>query len=182
MSVFPAHSETYDAIVLGGGPGALIAACYLARGGARTLYIGEHNAVADGMEIPLLDDGRRGPMEAQAPYAIDARAMRELQLSSYGLSFAPVDIDRVALHPGGRHLLLPRSGFRAWRAVHRFAPQDGKAYLNYRREMAALARRLQPVWNPEAPPAGEDTSSVLLRMNDRMASKFETVKRMSAAA
>ncbi len=113
------RGEGYDAVIVGGGIGALTAAAYLARGKGRVLLLEAGTSFAGRAQTTEFAPGFRAPRLAHVVYALDGRALRELKLADHGLEFANPNMRCVALGPGGKHILLPAAGNRAPRQTHR---------------------------------------------------------------
>jgi phytoene dehydrogenase-like protein len=141
----------YDAIVIGGGVGGLIAACYLARGGARTILLEARPAfggsAASGENMPASPP-------AYLLYALDPVAARDLHLERRGLSFAVAHMDTIALRTGREPLHLPGLGFFGRTGAGTLPASDTAAFAAFRRMAYASARRLRPLWS--APAADSD--------------------------
>lgn len=129
----------FDAIVIGGSLGGLVASTYLRRAGKSVLL--------------LEAEERLGGELRRAPYlsALDPRTVKELGLAARGLKFALRDMPTTGLREDGRHLTLARDAHDAARAIAAFSPADAQAYRRYHAELTALARGLRPFWWEDAP-------------------------------
>jgi phytoene dehydrogenase-like protein len=187
MSVIAIPEENYDAVIIGGGIGGLVAAAYLARAKARVALFETQPVLGGAAETADIGKGYRAPIAAHTLYAFDGDAAQELQLARHGLRFAERDMNLVALRPGGRHLVLPRNLCRGRAAIHSFAASESWAYARWKWELLQLARRLRPWWTSEVSPDGAATPSVAalahrLRLDEASAAKLDAFSRMSAAA
>jgi phytoene dehydrogenase-like protein len=181
--------DRYDAVIIGGGIGGLIAAAYLARGRARVLLLEAGERFGGSAETAAFATGFRAPLMSHMVYALDPRAVRELGLSRHGLEFAQADINAIALRPGGQHIVLPRQAFRARTAFAAHGDADGRAYPAFHRQRIAFARRLRPLWtesigDSRAEEGGESISSIARRLQlpDREGELLDDLSRLSAAA
>ena len=188
MTAIVSAHETYDAVIIGGGVGGLVAACYLARAKARVLVL-EMNAEFGGLAgAAALGDGFSALFAAHAVYALDPKMLRELNLSRHGLRFAQRDMATIALRPGGRHITLPRRTWRARAAIAAFAPKDAENYLRFKRAVSGMARRLRPLWSGDidASSVGDETALAVagrrLALSDHTMKDIEAVAAISAAA
>lgn len=191
MTAIVTPDADYDAIVVGGGIGGLVAAAYLARAGARVILFEAQSVPGGAAETADIGKGYRAPIAAHTLHALDPDAVRELDLAHHGLRFAERDMDLVALRPGGRHLVLPRNLWRGRSAIHGFAPKEAKSYVRFTRELNAFARRLRPWWSAGASEAdavadfGEPSIAAIvhrLQLSNRDAARLDAFSRMSAAA
>ena len=176
----------YDAIVVGGGIGGLVAAAYLARAGARTILFEAQSVLGGAAETAGIGKGYRAPIAAHILHALDPDMVRDLNLAHHGLRYAERDMNRVALRPGGRHLVLPRNLWRGRAAIHAFAPKEAKAFVRFTWELNRFARRLREWWNSGAADiSGEPTIAAIARflaLSARDAARLDALSRMSAAA
>jgi phytoene dehydrogenase-like protein len=182
-------SEKYNAVIVGGSIGALVAAAYLARAKARVALFdaGEHFG-GDARTLEFAP-GFRAPLLSHTAFAIDGRAVRELRLTAYGLEFAQANMKLVALGPGGKHVVLPGESFRGRAALAANSGPEGLAYAAFHDEVMRLARLMRPLWDgtlaePAGPNAAETLATAIrrLRLEDRDAERIEELSRLSAAA
>ena len=189
MDLRRSGSDSYDAIIVGGGIGGLVAAAYLARARAHVLLLEASGRFGGRTEMAEFAGGFRAPVSAQALYALDERALRELRLASGGLQFAQTGMDMIALRPGGEHFVLPQRGFRARASLAARGGPDGRAYAGFHKETRTFARKLRPLWDGSVRGvSGRDEDGMLavlarrLRLCDRDAERLEDFSRLSAAA
>ncbi len=174
-----------SAIVIGGGIGGLAAAAYLARGQARVTLLEARNVLGGEAETAPIADGFTAPFVAHTFYAIDSRLVRELKLHKHGLRLAERDMKLVALRPGGHHIVIARDAYAARAAIAAEAASDADAYVRFRRESFAFARRLRPLWmgalanGVEATP---EAAAVALKLSSASARHLAALVRMSASA
>lgn len=132
-----------DAIVIGGGVSGLVAACYLARGGLRTLLL-EARPVLGGLCADP-DEGREAT-RSDLLYALDRTVIRELSLARRGLKFAVRDLPLVGLRDGGRHVVLGRNPRTASGFIAPHSESDAATYARFRRTLLGQAREARRVW------------------------------------
>ena len=174
-----------NAIVIGGGIGGLVAAAYLARGGAQVTLLEARDTLGGEAETAPITYGFSAPYIAHTLYALDARMVRELKLHQHGLSFIERDMKLVALRPGGQHIVIARDAYAARTSIAAHTPADADAYTRFRREALAFARRLRPLWTgaladgTEATPEG---AAHALKLSRAEAERLATLARVSASA
>ena len=149
----PTGPERFDAIVIGGGIGGLVAAAYLARGGQRTVLFESRDVLGGrGRNVAVGGEsggGAEAPLLADTAFALDRAMVSDLQLYTRGLAFAERAMPLVGLKAGGRHLVLSHDLFSARAAIRAELAGDANAYMRFRREVFAFARRLRPLWTPD---------------------------------
>jgi phytoene dehydrogenase-like protein len=184
-------NAAYDAIVIGGGVGGLVAAAYLGRSGARALLLEAGDGLGGRAETAVLADAFRVPHFAHVLYALDRRVVRDLRLERRGLAFAERDMKLVALRSGGGHIIVTRGGLRTPNGRSQLPGSDLAAYGRFRRSTLAFARRLRPLWRAEIEieyePAVSQPLTVTALMSRLRLSNAETdlliqLERLSASA
>jgi phytoene dehydrogenase-like protein len=189
MTLRPAATNKYDAIIIGGGIGGLTAACYLARGGIRVLLVEARDTLGGRAETIALAPGFRAPFPSHMIYALDPRILKELRLVSRKHEFAERGIKLAALRAGGRHIVLPERSLYAHAHLVSQIGADGRAYFGYLKEIARFARVLRPLWTGNVSEPGNDSGVPVfadiarsLRLSDRSAEQLDDFSRLSAAA
>jgi phytoene dehydrogenase-like protein len=142
----------HDVVVIGGGPGGLIAATYVARAGFKTLLI-EAEPRLGGLCAPITDEEKFGGRHADTVFALDHDVLDELKLSRRGLRYAVRDLPLVGLRHQGRHLVLPRNGHAASTSIRRHSEPDATTYVRFQRALFGRARAGRLLWWDDAPDA-----------------------------
>ena len=139
-------SETFDALVIGGGPNGLTAAAYLAQVGARVAVLEAEAAPGGACANSLALGDLAVPSGAQTLYALDPRVMKDLKLVRRGLKFAARDLPRIALRSDGKPLVLDRDAHAAARSIAAASQRDAERFADFRRAHFAFARDLRALW------------------------------------
>lgn len=182
-------SERYNAVIVGGSIGALVAAVYLARAKARVALFDAHEGFGGDARTLEFAPGFRAPLLSHTAFAVDGRAVRDLRLTTYGLEFVQANMKLVALGLGGKHVVLPGESFRGRAALAAEPGPEGLAYAAFHDEAMRLARLMRPLWDgtltePAAPNAADSLARAIrrLRLEDRDAERIEELLRLSAVA
>jgi len=189
MIVRLAVGNSYDAVIIGGGVGGLVAAAHLARARARVLVLEASGRFGGQAETMELSGGVRAPLLAHTVWALDQPTIKTFRLASHGLDFAQPNMGLFALRPGGKHIAVPEQSFRARTVLAAQDRRDGSNYVAFHRETVRFARSMRPLWyRPLRHARVEEREQPLgaiarwLRLSDRDADRLETLSRLSAAA
>ena len=141
-------SESYDAIIVGGGHNGLVAAAYLARHGARTLVL-EARGQAGGAattespwpDAPEFKVTRLSYVMSLLPPTI----MRDLELEKHGYKVFPMGPYYQAFPEGGSLTLYEEDSPRSHDEIARWSKKDADAYPKWEAWLAGLADVLGPL-------------------------------------
>lgn len=153
-------SARFDAVVIGGAVGGLVACAYLRRAGLSVLLLEQSDALGGACR------------KAQLLHALDPRMVKELALTRRGLRFAARDVPLVGLRRDGRHLVLGRDPHVAMRAIAAHSAPDALAYGRFQAELFALARALRPWWWETAPAPAPHDRGLLERLEATSAAAY----------
>jgi phytoene dehydrogenase-like protein len=189
MTAILTRNRDYDAVVIGGGIGGLVAACYLRRTGAKPLLLEARETLGGSAETDAFAEGYEAPLLVQTLYALDPRVVRELDLERRGLAFAETDMKTVALRPNGEPIVFPGAQIMHQGGIAGLSEADAAAYGRFRHSAYAFARRLRPLWNGGIEPLGTtpvplDIETVVrrLRLSARETGRLVQLTRLSAAS
>jgi phytoene dehydrogenase-like protein len=144
---------TYDAVVIGGGHNGLVCAAYLARAGWRVLVL-ERRAVLGGAAVSEeVYPGFRFSVCSYVVSLLRPQIIRDLELPRFGLEILPMDCSFTPL-PNGDSLARWADGERTRREIARFSKRDAEVYPQFGKEMAQLARVVQPILGMVPPELG----------------------------
>jgi phytoene dehydrogenase-like protein len=143
-------TNTYDAIVIGGGHNGLTAAAYLAKGGLRTLVL-EARSLLGGAAVTEELGGTRVPSLAHTVGRLRPSVARELRLAEHGLSLVAPEVRVFAPQADGRAVTLWADLARSVDSLRAFSDDDATAFVEYDRRVRSLSRFLADLGD-EAPP------------------------------
>ena len=144
----------YDAVVVGGGHNGLVCAAYLARAGMKTLVL-ERRHLLGGAAVS--EEVWPGFKVSTASYVVSLMSnvvVRDLDLPKYGYHVYPLDPAYFAPFPDGSGFLLWDDPAEAAEEIGKINARDGKAYLEYSRDLGELADLVRPLLYKRPPDPG----------------------------
>jgi phytoene dehydrogenase-like protein len=120
--------ESYDVIVIGGGPNGLTATAYLARAGAKVLMLERHHEGGGGL-VTEEWSGFRFNTHAKLMLMMDVMPpYQDLQLESWGCRYVQPDVAASLLTRDGRALTFYSDIEKTAASIGRFSPDDAERY------------------------------------------------------
>lgn len=148
----------HDIIIIGGGHNGLVAACYLARAGLKTLVL-ERRAVVGGTVVTEeFHPGFRCSTVAHTGGPLLPHVMDDLQLGRHGLEVISPPVRVTALGDGDRSLCLYNDSTRTAADLEKLSAKDAKSYPEFVKSLANIGRVLRPLLSL-TPPAIEKPSA-----------------------
>src|SRR5690625_4930046 len=161
---------SYDAVVVGGGHNGLVCACYLARGGLKTLVLERRGIVGGACVTEEFYPGFRNSTASYTVSLLHPKVIRDLHLAEHGLriverpiaNFLPLPVDEECpagppfpLRGGkgeGRYLKVGPDTESTQREFARFSKRDAERLPEYETmlERAASALRELALTTPPA--------------------------------
>ena len=175
-------SQSYDAIIIGGGHNGLVAAAYLARSGARTLVL-ESRATLGGAattespweDAPHLRVTRLSYVMSLMPPTI----VRDLSLERHGYKVHPMGPYYQAF-PDGGSLTIYEDPARTHEELARWSKKDADTYPKWNAWLAGLAEVLGPLLTQVPPKIGSRRPSDLIDLAKLAWSKRDITVRSTA--
>jgi phytoene dehydrogenase-like protein len=156
---------SYDAIVIGGGHNGLVAAAYLARGGAKTLVLearqqpgGAATTEAPWPDAPQFKVTRLSYVMSLLPPTI----LADLKLEQHGYKIFPMGPYYQAFPEGGSLTLYEEDSQRAYDEIAKWSKKDADAYPKWNAWLGGLADVLGPMLLTVPPNIGSRKPADLL--------------------
>jgi phytoene dehydrogenase-like protein len=152
---------TYDVTIIGGGHNGLVAACYLAKSGLKTLVLERRETVGGGAVTEELHPGFRCSTLDHAAGPFSSQIATDLNLSRYGLEMITPDARVLALSPDGRSLCIYNDVSRTVSEIEKFSANDAKSYPEFVSTFARIGRVLAPLVSMTPPHIDQPTATDL---------------------
>ena len=121
----------YDVVIVGGGHNGLVTACYLAKGGLKTLVLERREVVGGGAEL----DHALGPFSPQI--------IKDLSLR---IELIEPKVRVLALSDDGRSLCIYNNDVDATvKEIEKFSAHDAKSYPEFVETFSRIGRVLAPL-------------------------------------
>src|SRR5215207_10418444 len=131
---------TYDAIIIGAGHNGLVAACYLAKSGLKTLVLEGREVVGGGAVTEELHPGFRCSTLDHATGPLSSQVVADLNLARHGLEMITPEARVLALAPDGRHLCIYNDPGRTVTEIEKFSASDARSYPEFVNSFSRIGR------------------------------------------
>src|ERR1044071_1510029 len=142
----------YDVTIVGGGHNGLVAACYLAKSGLKTLVLEALDVVGGGAAL----DHATGPMAAQV--------VADLNLARHGLELITPDVRVLALAPDGKSVCIYNDVGRTVSEIKKFSAKDSETYPEFVGRFSRIGRVLAPLLGMTPPSIDQPTKTDLWQL------------------
>ena len=150
----------YDVIIIGGGHNGLVAACYLAKSGLKTLVLERRAVVGGGAVTEEIHPGFRVSALDHAAGPFSAQVAADLKLSQFGLEMIVPPARVLALGTDGRSICVYNDVGPTVEEIQKFSVNDAKSYPEFVDSFARIGRVLAPLISMTPPsidqPSGAD--------------------------
>ena len=149
----------YDVTIIGGGHNGLVAACYLAKAGLKTIVLERREIVGGGAVTEEIHPGFRVSTLDHAAGPFSPQLISDLNLSGFGLQIITPEVRTLALSPDGRTLCIYNDVSRTVAEIERFSANDAKAYPEFVDSFARIGRVLAPLITMTPPSIDRPTAA-----------------------
>jgi phytoene dehydrogenase-like protein len=154
----------YDVTIIGGGHNGLVAACYLAKSGLKTLILERREIVGGGAVTEELHPGYRCSTLDHATGPLSAQVAADLNLSRFGLEMITPEARVLALSPDGASLCIYNDVARTVSEIEKFSKSDANSYPEFVNSFARIGRVLSPLISMTPPSIDQPTATDLWQL------------------
>src|SRR6185503_4409006 len=144
----------YDIIIIGGGHNGLVAACYLAKAGLKTLVLERREIVGGAAVTEEIHPGFRCSSLSHAAAPFFPQIIKDLRLDRYGLELITPAAKVFAPAFDGRSICIYDDSAQTIRELERVSAKDAKSYPAFERSFSRIGKVLAPLLTM-TPPAIE---------------------------
>jgi phytoene dehydrogenase-like protein len=142
---------TPDIIIIGGGHNGLVAACYLAKAGLKTLVLERREIVGGAAVTEEIHLGFRCSTLAHSSAPLFPQVVKDLQLARHGLELIAPEARVLALVPEGPSICIYNETARTISEIEKFSAKDAKSYPEFERSFARIGKMLRPLLSMTPP-------------------------------
>ena len=152
---------TYDVTIVGGGHNGLVAACYLAKSGLKTLVLEAREVVGGGAVTEEIHPGFRCSTLDHAAGPLSNQVIADLNLARHGLEMITPEARVVALSPDGIHCCIYNDAGRTVKEIEKFSANDARSYPEFVNSFSRIGRVLAPLLGMTPPSIDQPAKSDL---------------------
>src|ERR1044072_2836269 len=166
IRVYPRQDNcmSYDVTIVGGGHNGLVAACYLAKSGLKTLVLERREVVGGGAVTEEVAPGFRCSILDHAAGPLSSQVATDLNLSRHGLEMITPEARVLALSPDGRSLCIYNDVAQTVSEIEKFSANDVRAYPEFVNCFQRIGRVLAPLVSMTPPAINQPTAADLWQL------------------
>jgi phytoene dehydrogenase-like protein len=155
---------TYDVTIIGAGHNGLVAACYLAKSGLKTLVLESREMVGGGAVTEEIHPGFRCSTLDHAAGPVSPQVVADLNLARHGLEMITPEARVLALSPDGRSLCIYNDVSRTVSEIEKFSANDADSYPEFVNSFSRIGRTLAPMLSMTPPSIDQPTKTDLWQL------------------
>jgi phytoene dehydrogenase-like protein len=135
----------FDIIIVGAGHNGLVAACYLAKAGMKTLVLERRNILGGSSVTEEIHPGFRCSTLAHSAGPMFPSIVSDLDLKRFGLETINPAVRVLALSPDGRSICVYDDVGRTSDEIRAFSAKDADAYPEFIKSFSRIGQVLAPL-------------------------------------
>ena len=155
---------TFDVTIVGAGHNGLVAACYLAKSGLKTLVLERREIIGGGAVTEEIHPGFRCSTLDHAAGPLSSQVIADLNLARHGLEMITPQARVLALTPSGKHLCIYNDVGRTVTEIQKFSANDAKSYPEFINSFSRIGRVLAPLLSMTPPSIDQPTAADLWQL------------------
>lgn len=152
---------SYDVIFVGAGHNGLVAACYLAKSGLKTLVLEAREIVGGGAITEEIHPGFRCSTLDHAVGPLSSQVVADLHLARHGLEIITPDARVLALSPDDKSLCIYNDVGSTVSEIEKFSANDATSYPEFVNSFSRIGRVLAPLLSMTPPSIEQPTKTDL---------------------
>ena len=149
----------FDIIVIGAGTNGLVAACYLANAGLKTLVLERRQTVGGIAVTEEIAPGFRCPTVAHSTGPLLPEVLKDLKLADHGLELIKPTVQLTALNPDGPPISVYEDAQRTAAEIKQHSTHDASSYPEFAESFSRIGKVLAPLLRM-TPPSIDSPSPV----------------------
>ena len=141
----------YDIIIVGGGHNGLVAACYLARAGLKTLVLERRALIGGGAVTEEIIPGFRCSTLAHSAAPFFPQIAKDLDLAKHGVELLTPEARVLALAPDAPSICIYDETARTVSEIEKVSAKDAKSYPEFAGSFSRIGRVLAPLLRMSPP-------------------------------
>lgn len=170
---------TYDIIIVGAGHNGLVAACYLARAGLKTLVLERRETIGGGSITDEIHPGFRCSTLAHSAGPLLPQVVKDLELQSHGLEFVRSEVKVLAPRADAEPICLWADQDRTVAELQIISAADAKSYPEFEKSFASIGKVLAPLLTMTPPSIDKPAPSELWNLG-RLGMSFRGLGKQDA--
>jgi phytoene dehydrogenase-like protein len=154
----------HDVIIIGGGHNGLVAACYLAKAGLKTLVLERREIVGGAAVTAEIHPGFRCSTLAHSAGPFLPHITKDLRLESYGVQIIKPEARVLALATSRKSICIYNDTARTVSEIEKISPTDAKNYPEFERSFARIGKVLAPLVSMTPPQIDNPKKSELFNL------------------
>jgi phytoene dehydrogenase-like protein len=154
----------HDIVIIGAGHNGLVAACYLAKAGLKTLVLERREIVGGGSVTQEIHPGFRCSTLAHSAGPVSPRIVADLNLQRFGLDVITPEARVLALSPDGRSLCIYNDTSRTIGEIEKFSTKDASFYEEFLTSFSRIGRVLAPLLSLTPPSIDQPSATDVWNM------------------
>jgi phytoene dehydrogenase-like protein len=145
MAIQSKANSKHDIIIIGGGHNGLVAACYLAKAGLKTLVFERREVVGGASVTEEIHPGFRCSTLAHSAGPLLPEVTKDLGLEGFGLEFIKPESRVLALTPDAGSICIYNDTDLTVSEIKKVSVADAKSYPEFVRSFARIGKVLEPL-------------------------------------